>query len=311
MLAAHHFKESFGPVVHDVVYLDGRYVARPEALVSVDDRGYQFGDGVYEVTRFQGRRPVRLVRHLQRLQESLAHLRIVGAPSIAEWESIIHELAERSNLSPDPNVSTILYQQVTRGVAPRNHFFPLAAAAEPGKPAVKPVASAGFRPAPVYPAELRARGVTLSIQPDERWDRCYIKSLNLLSAIMAKQAARDAGAFEALLVRDGIVTEGGSTNAWCVRGGVLWTHPEGGRILSGVVREMVLEAAGRSGVQVRQEPVRLESFRAADEVFMTSTTMDIMPVSMIEGQPVGSGRPGPTTLELSRTLAQMVADEIS
>lgn len=290
--------------MRDVVYVNGRYVPRAEALVHVEDRGYQFGDGVYEVTRFCGRRPLRLDRHLVRLRQSCEHLGIRGIPSDEEWHEIITNLMNEVHLPDDPSSITILYQQITRGAAPRNHLFP--------KTPVPPAVTANFRVAPHYTDEQRDKGVALSVQPDERWNRCYIKAVCLLPVVLAKQAAADAGAFEALLVRDdGTVTEGGSTNIWCVRNGVVSTHPCGPRILSGITREMVLEAAARASVEVREEPFTLDEFRTADEAFLTSTTLDIMPATRLDGAPIGSGTVGPLTRRLMEAMKAIADEELS
>lgn len=288
--------------MRDIVFVNGRFVPRVEATVSIEDRGYQFGDGAYEVVRFHGRRGLRLREHLVRLHDSCRHLGIQGGPSVDEWAEIIENLAAECHLPDSSGHVTILYQQITRGASPRNHLFP--------KVPVVPVCTANFRLAPAYTREQRDRGVALSSQPDERWNRCYIKAISLLPVVLAKQAAAEAGAFEALLVRDdGIVTEGGATNAWCVRGGTVFTHPQGNRILSGIARQMTLEAASRAGVEVREEPVTLQEFRQADEAFITSTTMDVMPVTRLDGEPIGDGAVGRVTRRLMESIGELVAQE--
>jgi D-alanine transaminase len=166
-----------------------------------------------------------------------------------------------------------------------------------------------FRKAPVYTETQREEGIVLSSQPDERWNRCYIKAVSLLPVVLAKQAAAEAGAFEALMVRNGFVTEGGATNAFCVKDGTVYTHPEGPHILSGIVREMVLEAAERAGVPIRQTPVTLEEFRQADEAFISSTTMDIMPATMLDSRPIGNGEVGSVTRKLVWSMNALVAEE--
>ncbi len=288
--------------MRDIVFVNGQFLDRADAKVSVEDRGYQFGDGVYEVVRFHGRKGLRLEAHLDRLVRSAEHLRIPSFPSKAEWLDTIHRLVEQCEIPDDESVTNSLYQQVTRGDCPRNHAFP--------KQPIPAAAVAYFRPAPVYAPEVRAAGVALSSQPDERWERCYIKSICLLPVVLAKQAAVDAGAFEALLVRDGTVTEGGSTNTYCVINGEVHTHPEGGRILSGITRTMVFEAAAAAGVPVIERPVPIEEFRAADEAFLSSTTLDIMPATTLDGNPIGSGNVGPVTSRLMDTMAKIVRDEI-
>jgi D-alanine transaminase len=287
--------------VREYVYLNGSYVAKADAVVPVDDRGYQFADGVYEVVKYYGRRPLRLDLHLERLEESCAGLRIIGAPAAAEWVQILDALVECTDLPDDPGQCFTLYQQVTRGVAPRNHLFPSG---------VKPGCVAYFMKCPVYAPELRERGIALSSQPDERWNHCDLKTIMLLPSIMAKQAARDAGAFEALLVRSGVVTEGSSTNVFCVREGIVYTHPGGGAILSGVTRALTLMAAERAGLQVREEPVTHSQFAAADEAFLTSTTMNVMPATVLDGKPIGSGEVGPITCRIASAVDDLINQEI-
>lgn len=288
--------------MRDFVYVNGEFLPRDDARVSVEDRGYQFADGVYEVVRFHGRRGLRLDAHLERLHRSAEALRIYDTPSISDWYAILDQLMEECHLPGDEYHVTTLYQQVSRGTSPRNHLFPK------GQPA--PSVVAYFRMAPAYTPEQRLAGITLSSQPDERWPRCFIKSVSLLPVVMAKQAAYEAGAFEALLVRDGIVTEGGATNAYCVRDGVLYTHPEGPHILSGVTRTMVLEAADRAGVEVRQQGVTLEEFRTAEEAFISSTTMDIMPATRLDGRAIGNGQVGPVTRRLVAAITELVQAEL-
>ncbi|MBX7244972.1 MAG: D-amino acid aminotransferase [Candidatus Sumerlaeaceae bacterium] len=286
-----------------MAYVNGRFLPLADAKTSVEDRAYQFADGVYEVVKFYGRNAVRLEPHLVRLMESSAHLRIAGGPGLDEWKTIIEQLATENELVDDETNEYILYQQVSRGVAPRNHLFP--------KDAIEPSVVAYFRKAPVYSREQRETGIALSLQPDERWNRCYIKSVCLLPAVMAKQAAADAGCFEALLVRNGIVTEGSATNTYCVREGIVYTHPTGPHILTGVTRTLVFEAAEKAGVEIREEAVTPDQFAAADEAFISSTTMGIMPATRLDGKPVGkSGKPGPVTRQLAQALDAIVASEL-
>jgi D-alanine transaminase len=289
--------------VRDIVFVNGRYVPREEATVSVEDRAYQFGDGVYEVVRFHGRRGLRLRPHLERLLRSSGELRITGGPSVEQWLDIVQRLQDECEIPEDDEKAYTLYQQVSRGVCARNHVFP--------KTHCEPSLVAYFRHAPEYTPAQRATGIALSSQLDERWERCYIKSVCLLPVVLAKQAAIEAGAFEALLVRDGIVTEGGATNAYCVRNGIVWTHPEGKHILSGVTRAMVLEAAHNAGVTVREEPVTIEQFRNADEAFISSTTMDIMPATKLDGKAIASGQVGPVTQRLMSAMAEIIAHEVA
>ena len=289
--------------MRDTTFVNGRFVPRSQAVINIEDRSCQFGDGVYEVVRYHGRTGLCLDQHLERLQQSAGHLRIEGAPSIEEWKAILDRLMNETELPEDPEHVFCLYQEVSRGVSPRNHTFP--------KEEIKPGVMAYFKPAPTYTTEQREKGIALSTQPDERWSRCYIKSVCLLPVVMAKQAAVEAGAFEALLVRDNIVTEVGATNVYCVKNGEVFTHPTGPRILSGVTRTLVLEAANNAGVRVNETPVTLEEFRGADEAFISSTTLDIMPATKLDGFSVGNGTVGPVTKKLMETIQQLVQENLA
>lgn len=288
--------------MRDIVYLNGQYVEREDAKVSVEDRGYQFADGIYEVTRFHGRRGLRLKDHQERLAKSARYMKIEGAPSPAQWFEIIERLLDECQVPDDENVINCLYQQVTRGTCPRAHLFP--------KGDITPAAVAYLRAAPAYPATLRETGIALSAQPDERWEKCYIKSIALLPAIWAKQAAVDAGAFEAMQVRNGIVTEGASTNIFCVLDGQIHTHPEGNHILTGVTRQLVLEAADQAGIPVVQRPVPVSEFLKAQEAFISSTTLDVMPVTRVDDTVIGNGQVGPVTRRIMENVNEIIARDL-
>jgi D-alanine transaminase len=285
----------------DVVFLNGRFIAKADAVVPVDDRGYQFADGVYEVMKFYGRRPLRIVEHLQRLRDSCEALRIEGGPTTEEWQKILAQLAVESELPDDASTVHILYLQITRGVARRNHLFPAG---------VEPTSVAYFMTAPVYSPEQRENGVALMSHPDERWSQCHIKSIALLPCIMAKQAAREAGAFEALLVKGSVVTEGSSTNAFCVRNGAVYTHPQSGAILPGVTRTLVQQAAARAGVGFLEQAITLAEYADADEAFLSSTTMNVMPVTRLDNRPIGDGKVGCVTRRVAAAVDEIIAEEV-
>lgn len=288
--------------MNEIVYLNGHYVPKSQAVIPIEDRGFQFADGVYDLAKFCGRRPLRFAEHIGRLIESCARVGICGAPSAGDWRRIAERLVGECALSDDTSVTHILYMQVTRGVAPRNYRLP---------ESIPPTCLAYFLPAPVYTAEQRENGVQLISYPDERWEHCHVKTIMLLPTVLAKHAAFEAGAFDALLVnRNGIVTEGTSSNAFCVRGDVVHTHPTSGTILPGVTRILVGEAAARAGVQVREVAMTLEEFKAADELFLSSTSMHIMPATVVDGTPVADGRVGPVTRRLAGVLDDMVRKEI-
>jgi len=258
-------------------------VVRAAARLSPDDRGFLFGDGVYEVVRFYGGRPFALDAHVARLGRSLRALRIEGFEATA-FAEIARRLAQENGLADGTR-----YLQVTRGAAPRRHAFPA-----PGTP---PTVYACTYPLSAAP-ERWARGVGVHLVPDERWARCDVKSTALLANVLANQAAQEAGAEEAVFVRDGLVTEGSHTNVAAVFGGRVVTHPEGPRILSGVTRAVVLRLCAELGVPVEERPVPAADLARADEVLLTSTTSEVLPVVAADGRPVGAGAPGPVTRAL-------------
>lgn len=276
----------------DLVYLGGTIVPRRSAAVSIDDRGFLFGDAVYEVLRVVRGRFIEAERHLRRLARSLHEVSIPD-PGL-DLLAVSADLLRRNGLG---NAEATVYAQVSRGAAMRQHAFP-----PPGTAPTVLVTVSAFSPR----SELLANGATAITLPDLRWSRCDIKSVNLLPNVLAAQRAAEAGAFEAILLRDGVVTEATRSNVLVVAGGVVRTHPTGPFILPGVTREVVLELAGEAGVAVREGAVGSDDLYAADEVFLTGTTADVMPVVTIDGRPVGAGRPGP----MARRLGAMLAERI-
>lgn len=274
----------------DLVYLGGAIVPRDRAAVSIDDRGFLLGDAVYEVIRVVQGRLVEPERHLRRLDRSVRETSL-PAPRL-DLPRVAAELIRRNGL--DDGEATI-YAQVSRGAAPRQHAFP------PGEigPTVL-VTATPFAPR----TELLANGAATITLPDLRWSRCDIKSVNLLPNVLAAQQAAEAGAFEAILVRDGRVTEATRCNVLAVVNGVVRTHPTGPLILPGITREVVLEQACAAGIPVREDAIDPDELLAADEVLLTGTTADVMPVVVIDGRPVGGGRPGPIGRRLGAMLAE-------
>ena len=277
-----------------LVYLNGEYLPRERALVPVDDRGFLFGDGVYEVTRALDGRVVDHDRHARRLARNLAELAI--APAGLDAASL-REIAERvlaeSGLGEG---HATVYLQVTRGSAPRTHHYP-----DPRHvPPTVYVSASRFTPLDAA----RATGVAVITVPDLRWGRCDIKSINLLPNVMAKQAAVAAGAHEAVFVRDDVVTEGGATNVFAVVDGVVRTHPQSTAVLPGITREIALELAHALGAPVREEALGVDELPASDELFLTSTTNDVMPVVTVDGRTVGDGAPGPLTRRIAEAFAR-------
>jgi D-alanine transaminase len=276
----------------DLVYLGGTIVPRRSAAVSIDDRGFLFGDAVYEVLRVVRGRFIEAERHLRRLGRSLHEVSIPD-PGL-DLLAVSADLLRRNGLG---NAEATVYVQVSRGAAVRQHAFP-----PPGTAPTVLVTVSAFS----QRSELLTSGATAITLPDLRWSRCDIKSVNLLPNVLAAQRAAEAGAFEAILLRDRVVTEATRSNVLVVVGGVVRTHPTGPFILPGVTREVVLELAGEAGVVVREEAVGSDDLYAADEVFLTGTTADLMPVVKIDGRPVGAGRPGPMARRLGALLAERI-----
>lgn len=274
----------------------GQFQPGLTARVSVEDRGFLFADGVYEVFALFNGQPFDLAPHLRRLDRSLGALGIDRPMSEGALKARLAEVVRRNRVREGT-----LYLQITRGVAPRDHAFPAAA-----RPSV--VAWAKRFDFTQRLAQART-GVTVVSTPDLRWGRPDIKSVALLPNVLAKQQAREAGAFEAWLVRaDGVVSEGSSTNAWIVdAGGTIVTHPEGREILSGVMRGTLLRLARAHQMRVEERPFTLAEARSAREAFTTSTTAPCIPVVSIDGAPVGDGRPGPVTGQLVALLWEEIA----
>ena len=276
----------------DVVYLGGEFVPRGRAAISIDDRGFLFGDAIYEVIRVVRGRFIEPERHLRRLARSLHE---VGLPAPAlDLLAVAADLIRRNDLG---GREATVYAQVSRGAAPRQHAFPPS-----GTPPTVLVTAMPFTPR----TDLIAGGVAVITLPDVRWSRCDIKSVNLLPNVLAAQRAAEAGAFEAILVRDGVVTEATRSNVLAVVGGVVRTHPTGPLILPGVTREVVLELASGAGVPVREEELGADELFAAEEVLLTGTTADVTPVVMVDGRAVGEGRPGPVGRRLGALLAERI-----
>lgn len=279
----------------DIGFVNGRFLPLAEATVSVEDRGFQFGDGVYEVIRTYHGRPFQLDAHLARFERSAAAIELMLPWSIQQWAAYVRDGIERSGY-PESKV----YLQLTRGAAPRDHAFPASA---------KPTAVMTVREMkPVDPAIQKA-GVSVITMDDWRWGRCDIKSVNLLPNVMARQKAKQAGAFEAVFVRQGQVTEGAVSNVMVVKAGRVLTAPEGEQILSGVTRTLVLELARKEGLPVEERFVTRDELLHADEVFLTSTTIEVLPVIRVDGTaigPGGSGKPGPVTQRLQAAFRRFV-----
>jgi len=277
-------------------YVNGRYVPHGSAAVHIEDRGYQFADGVYEVVPVANGTLVDEGWHLDRLERSLNELRIALPMSRSALKLASRELMRRNSLT-----NGFLYMQVTRGVAPRDHKFPKAA---------KPALVMTTRQMKPPSGKVLAEGVGVITAPDLRWKRCDIKSVSLLPNILAKQKAVEAGAYEAWQVdSDGRVTEGTSTNAWIVtQEGELVTRDASNSILNGITRLRLLHLLDSEGVSFSERPFTVEEARKAREAFITSSTNFVMPVTRIDGQPVGNGHPGILTTKLREQYEAFVRD---
>ena len=271
-----------------LAYVNGRFLRQQEAGVSIEDRGYQLGDGIYEVWAVMGGRLADAEGHFARLERSLGELRIPMPMSRAALTIALRETVRRNRVRHG-----IVYLQVTRGAARRDHAFP--------NPPVAPTVVITARSINAAAAEARAgRGVGVITTPENRWGRCDIKTVDLLPNVLAKQAAREQGAFEAWFVDDqGLVTEGASSNAWIVdKDGVLRTRDIAANILRGVTRLSLIDVARAAGYRIEERPFTVEEARQAREAFLTGAGALVMPIVSIDGQPVANGHPG----EVARTL---------
>jgi D-alanine transaminase len=274
----------------NIGFVNGQFMPLEEARVSVEDRGYQFADGVYEVLRTYRGVPFQFEAHVQRLERSASAIGLAMPYSNPQWSEYVAEGLRRGRFEESK-----IYLQLTRGEAPRDHVFPASTA---------PTAVMTVREMHGLDASLHARGVSAMVMDDVRWGRCDIKSTNLLANVMAKQRARAAGAFEAIFVRNGRVTEGAVSNVMAVSQGRLITANETERILSGVTRAIVLGLARKAGIPVEERELTVEELRDADEVFLTGTTLELLPVVRLDGALVGTGQPGPCTGLLHRQFKE-------
>lgn len=269
-----------------IVYLNGRFLPREEAKISPEDRGFVFADAIYEVVRYDRGRPYRLAEHLDRMRDGLEAIRIAADPGF--FPAVASRLIEENRLDEQ---DVLVYAQVSRGVAPRYHAFP--------PPGTEPTVFAFARPTDPPPPPAGGRAI---FAPDERWARCDVKSVMLLPNVLAAQKAREAGAIEAILVRDGIAWEGTKANLFAYREGVVRTAPRGPRILPGVTRGAALEAAARLGYAIEERPISIDELFTSQEVFLASTTLWTYPLVEVDGRPIGDGRPGPVAAKIREAL---------
>jgi D-alanine transaminase len=270
--------------VPNIAFLNGRFLPLSKATVHVEDRGYQFGDGVYELIRTYHGQVFFLDDHLSRMEKSAKAIGLGLHYSRPRWKKII-ATAHRKSRFPDARI----YIQVTRGVAPRSHDIPKK---------IRPTVVVTVRRFVPVSDQLREQGVSIMTLEDFRWGRCDLKSINLLPNILAKHKAKAEGYFEAVFIRNGWVTEGSTSNIFAVFGGSLITPPTGSYLLAGITRDLVLNLARRNGMDVKERDISLDEMYEADELFLTGTSVEILPVVKVNRYSIGTGRPGVHTKRL-------------
>lgn len=281
----------------DILWFNGRFTTTAERILGVEDRGFQFGDAVYEVFKFLRRRPIFIGDHYRRLNRSLREIDIPNPWSEEAFEDMTRELLKRTSFDEG-----IVYIQVSRGESERAHFYP---------DGLRPTALAYTRRFPFPDEAKKERGVRLITTDDHRWLHCDVKSVNLLANALAKKKAQRAGADEALLIADGIVREGASSSFFAVRGGKVITHPLDEHILPGVIRDRVIGLAIGAKIRVDERPLREAELLNLDEAFITNTSQNVMPVTEIDGRVIGNSRRGEITERLQRMLEQVEAQEVA
>lgn len=274
-----------------------RIVADNEVVVDKEDRGYQFGDGVYEVVKVYNGQFFTLEEHVDRFYASAEKIHITIPYTKDKLYTLLHQLVEANEINTGH-----IYFQITRGACPRNHIFP--------GDDVAPVLTGNAKenPRPVANFE---NGVKATFVEDIRWLRCDIKSLNLLGAVLAKQEAHEKGCYEAILHRGETITEGSSSNIYGIKDGVLYTHPADNLILNGITRQVILKCAEEIGMSVKEEAFTKEQLLAMDEVIVSSTTSEVTPVIDVDGQTIGSGKPGEWTRKLQAQFETKIPQPIN
>lgn len=278
------------------VYLNGKYLDHAQATIPIDDRGFLFADGVYEVIRIYGGRPFLADPHLRRLRAGLAALLIDGG-----IVDSLDEVAERLIRDNGVDGDGTIYIQITRGVAPRRHAFP--------DPVVQPTVYVLAKPFNQYPAAYFETGVSAIAVPDTRWSRCDIKSIALLPNVLANQQAHQAGAFEALFIKDGVLIEGSHSNLFGVLDGTLMTYPSCNYILPGITRALVLAMARELDIPVTEGAIPWDRMDDVEELFLSGTTTEVMPVTRVDSRVIGDGSRGPITTRLQQAYRERIEAE--
>jgi len=259
-------------------FLNGEYLPLEGCRVSVLDRGFIYGDGVYELLPVYKNNAFYLTQHLERLQRSMAEIKVESPYDNSEWQALINNLIQQSE-----HDDLAIYIQITRGVAPRDHVFPSATQA---------TVFAMANPLPIIPSEYLKNGVELITSNDIRWQRCDIKTISLLANILAKQEAAEASAVEAIMIRDDHALEGSASNLFLVRDGVVYTHPKDNLILPGITRDFVLELLDEIGIECKQQHIPKDWLYSADELWITSSSKEVLAATKIDQKIVADGRPG-------------------
>lgn len=261
-----------------MIYLNGKFIPLEEAYIPVLDRGFIFGDGVYEVIPAYSRKPFRLEEHLNRLQHSLDGIRLKNPFSNAEWKNLLEQLIAKNN-----GEDQYIYLHITRGVAKRDHAFPVN---------VPPTVFIMSNPLLPPPVELLASGASAITAIDNRWIRCDVKAISLLPNVLLRQLAVDVHALETILIRGGFLTEGAASNIFIVSNNVLLAPPKSHLMLPGITYDVVLELAAANGIPHEIRQISEHEIRKADEILLTSSTKEIMPITLLDNQAVGDGKPG-------------------
>ncbi len=259
-------------------FLNGEYLPLEECRISVLDRGFIFGDGIYELITVYQNNAFYLDQHLDRLHRSMMEVKVTSPYSVSEWKALIADLIQQSD-----HQDLAIYIQVTRGVAPRDHVC---------SETIQPTVFAMANPLPIVPKEHLENGVDLITTTDTRWQRCDIKSISLLANILAKQEAADAHAVEAIMVRDDFALEGSASNLFLVRDGTVYTHPKDNLILPGITRDFILELLKELDVECKQQPIPKEWLYTSDELWITSSTKELLAATKIDSKLVADGKPG-------------------
>ena len=262
-----------------IVYLNGQYLPIEDAKISVLDRGFTFGDGVYEVIPVYNGHIFRFREHLERLNNSLDEVYIGRPYTSKQWQEILRELIEK-NSGKNTGNDLSLYMQVTRGVSERDLAIDIA---------TEQTVFAMCRP---LPENDRFAGISAIVEEDIRWKYCHIKAITLLPSVMLRHKARDAGATEAILVKDGYITEGAASNVFIVKNGIVKTPPKDSSLLPGITRDLVVELLTESGIPCEEVAIKEIELKQADEIWITSSTWEIVPVINLDSNPVGTGHPG-------------------